>query len=51
MESAQATQTNMVMSLSQIISLSQACHNMECSLGTHEAQFLSENPVVLPAGG
>ena len=36
----------MVMGLSQIISLSPACHNLEGSLATHEAKSLSENPVV-----
>ena len=35
----------------QITSLSRGCHNLEGSLATHEAKFLSENPAVLPAGG
>ena len=39
------------MGLSEIASLSRACHNLEGSLATHESKFLSENPVVLPAAG
>ena len=39
------------MGLSQITSLSRACHNREGLLTTYEAKFLSENPVVSPAGG
>jgi len=37
--------------LSEITSLSRACHNLEGSLATHESKFLSENPVVFPAAG
>jgi len=40
----------MVMGLSPIPSLSQACHDLEGSLARRETKSLSENPVVLPAG-